>query len=77
MNGTVKMVNAEKGFGFIRPDRPVEPPAGNKGTDVFFHCTALPSKQDIDTIEVGARVSFDVESADDGRQRAANVQYID
>ncbi len=68
--GTIKMVNKDRGFGFIRPDG-----APSHGKDVFFHCSQLPNKNDIETLEDGQTVTFEQESAEDGRQRASNIQY--
>lgn len=63
MHGTIKMWNAEKGFGFISPEG---------GPDIFFHVTVLVG-DDWDP-EPGMRVTF-VEgvNAKDGRPRAEQV----
>jgi len=62
--GTIKKVVADRGFGFIRPNE--------RGGDVFFHCSALPQRSDIDQLEEGTAVSYDVENVD-GKTRAKNV----
>ena len=63
--GTLKMWNAERGYGFIADD------AG--GPDMFLHVSALQSAGiDPDNIRKGERLSFDVESTREGKTRAAN-----
>ena len=53
--GTLKMWNADRGFGFIGDD------AG--GPDVFLHVSALQSAGiDPDDIRKGERLTFDIES---------------
>jgi CspA family cold shock protein len=47
--GKVKMFNAERGFGFIRPD--------DGGDDIFFHVTAL---REGDEITKDVSVTFEV-----------------
>jgi cold shock protein len=65
--GTLKMWNAERGYGFIADD------AG--GPDMFLHISALQSSGiDPDNIKKGERLSFDVESTRDGKTRASNVR---
>ena len=70
-NGTVKKVVTERGFGFITPDRGE---GGGKKGDIFFHCSALPDRKDIDEMEEGARVSFELSEGSDGRERATDVR---
>ncbi|CAE8631005.1 unnamed protein product [Polarella glacialis] len=61
--GTVKMWNDEKGFGFIQPSDGSE--------DVFVHRTALDGS---DALEKGDNVSYDSEYDDrKGKTRAVNV----
>ena len=65
--GTLKMWNAERGFGFIAND------AG--GPDMFLHITALQSAGiDPDYLQKDERLSFDVESTRDGKTKASNVR---
>ena len=65
--GTLKMWNAERGFGFIGDD--------SGGPDIFLHVSALQSAGiDPDNIRKGERLSFDVESTREGKTRAANVR---
>jgi len=65
LRGKVKKVIADRGFGFIRP--------ADNGPDVFFHCTALPVKSDIDTLEEGVAVDYETEQTNDGKIRASRV----
>ena len=65
--GTLKMWNAERGYGFIADD--------SGGPDIFLHVIALLSAGiDPDKIRKGERLTFDVESTRDGRTRASNVR---
>jgi cold shock protein len=58
--GTLKMWNAERGYGFIADD--------SGGPDIFLHVRALQSASiDPDKIRKGERLTFDVESTRDGR----------
>jgi cold shock protein len=64
--GTLKMWNAERGFGFIADD------AG--GPDMFLHVSALQSAGiDPDDIRKGERLTFDVENTREGKTKASNV----
>ncbi len=65
MKGTVKMFNAEKGFGFIHSE---------EGQDVFFHYSAL-QMEGFKTATAGEKVEFDLEESDRG-PRAANIRKI-
>ena len=63
--GKVKFFDDEKGFGFI---------AGDDGTEVFLHASALPAGTD--TIKPGSRVEFGIA---DGRKvaQALSVRVIE
>lgn len=65
MKGTVKMFNAEKGYGFIHSE---------EGNDVFFHYSSL-IMDGFKTAEVGEKVEFDLEESDRG-PRAANIRKV-
>ncbi|HMM00407.1 MAG: cold shock domain-containing protein [Bacilli bacterium] len=65
MKGTVKMFNAEKGYGFIHSE---------DGKDVFFHYSSL-VMDGFKTAEVGEQVEFDLEQSDRGL-RAANIKKV-
>ena len=65
--GTLKMWNAERGFGFIADD------AG--GPDMLLHISALEAAGiDPDNLRKGDRRSFEVEGTHDGRTMAGNVR---
>lgn len=61
--GTVKAWNAGRGFGFLA--RPGGQP------DLFLHIKAFP--RDAPDPSIGDRITFDVETGPDGKQRAANA----
>ncbi|MCF0117037.1 MAG: cold shock domain-containing protein [Bacilli bacterium] len=65
MKGTVKMFNAEKGYGFIHTE---------DGKDVFFHYSAL-IMDSYKTATSGEEVEFEVEESDRG-PRAMNIKKI-
>lgn len=62
-SGTVKKIN-EKGFGFID---------SGQGKDVFFHATGMAEKGAFDNLQVGDRVSYEIDNSGD-RPRAINVR---
>ena len=66
--GTLKMWNADRGFGFILDE--------SGGPDIFLHISALQSAGiDPDNIRKGERLTFDVErDARSGKIKAANVR---
>ena len=66
MKGTVKMFNAEKGFGFIRTE---------DGKDVFFHYSSLLMGDQFKTAAPNEKVEFDVEETEKGL-RAINIKKI-
>lgn len=58
MTGTVKFFNAERGYGFIKPD--------DGGRDVFVHITAV-EQAGLKDLTEGQRVSYDVEPDKKGK----------
>jgi cold shock protein len=58
MTGTVKFFNAERGYGFIKPD--------DGGRDVFVHITAVERAGLKDLIE-GQRITFEIEPDKKGK----------
>lgn len=67
MTGTIKK-KTDRGFGFISVE--------GQEKDLFFHSSALVGVA-FDSLSEGATVSFEVETAADGRQSAKNVTLAD
>ena len=65
--GTLKTWNDDRGFGFIVPE------PGNQ--QLFVHISAFP--RDGRRPEIGERLSFALESGDDGKKRAVKVERLD
>lgn len=64
-SGTVKFFNAEKGYGFIKPD--------DGGVDIFVHVSAV-TRSGLSTLSEGEHVSFDVEPDRKGKgPKAVNI----
>ena len=64
-NGTVKLFNFDKGYGFIKPD--------SGGPDVFVHVSALQSSG-LDALNEGQRIAFDIEPDKKGKgPKAVNL----
>jgi cold shock protein len=63
MTGTVKIFDADRGFGFIVPD------AG--GTDLFVHITSLPDG--IDYLTEGQHVRFEEQPS---RRKAGKFEAV-
>jgi CspA family cold shock protein len=61
--GTVKWFNANKGYGFIKPE---------SGNDVFVHISAI---QDGGSLDEGQAVEFDITQGHKGFQ-AVNVRPL-
>lgn len=57
-SGTIKFFNGEKGYGFIKPD--------DGGRDIFVHITAL-EQAGLQTLDVGQRISFEIEPDKKGK----------
>ena len=65
MAGVVKFFNAERGYGFIKPD--------DGGRDVFVHITAV-EQAGMKSLNEGQRISFDVEPDKKGKgPKAVNL----
>ena len=61
----VKFFNAERGYGFIKPD--------DGGRDVFVHVTAV-ERAGLKSLTEGQRISFDVEPDKKGKgPKAVNL----
>jgi len=65
MEGTIKKLVSDRGFGFI---------STGQGKDVFFHGSGLVDAT-FDELEVGQTVSFEVEDSPRGA-RAKNVRVV-
>ena len=63
MQGTIKRVVRDRGFGFIR---------SSDGQEVFFHRNGL-QQMDFDSLKEGLTVEFEVEPSEKG-PRASNVR---
>ena len=65
MAGTVKFFNAERGYGFIKPD--------DGGSDVFVHVSAV-ERAGLKSLSEGQRLSFDLEPDKKGKgPKAVNL----
>jgi cold shock protein len=56
--GTVKFFNAEKGYGFIKPD--------DGGRDIFVHITAV-EQAGLTTLAEGQKIAFEIEPDKKGK----------
>lgn len=63
--GTVKFFNSDKGYGFIAPE--------DGGDDSFVHITAVQAAG-MQTLDKDQRVSYEVETGQNGKQAAVNLQ---
>lgn len=63
MQGTIKRLIRDRGFGFIR---------AQDGQEIFFHRTGL-QQLDFDSLKEGQSVEFDLERGEKG-PRAKNVR---
>jgi CspA family cold shock protein len=66
--GVVKFFNAEKGYGFIKPD--------DGGADIFVHVTAV-TRAGLPGLDQGQKISFEVEPDKKGKgPKAVNLVII-
>lgn len=64
--GTVKFFNAEKGYGFIKPD--------DGGRDIFVHITAVETAG-LRSLTEGQRISYEIEPDKKGKgPKAVDLQ---
>jgi CspA family cold shock protein len=63
MQGTIKRIIRDRGFGFIR---------SSDGQEIFFHRSSL-QQMNFDGLKEGETVEFEIERGDKG-PRAANVR---
>ena len=63
-SGKVKWFNPVKGYGFIEPE--------DGGKDVFVHVTAVRAAG-LETLKDDQAVTFEIETAEDGRQSATDI----
>lgn len=56
--GTVKFFNADKGYGFIKPD--------DGGRDIFVHITAV-EQAGLQTLNEGQRIAYEIEADKKGK----------
>ena len=67
MEGTIKRLNKERGFGFITPE-------GEDDKDVFFHRNDLVDV-DFNDLNEGDKVTFEKEASDKG-PKGVNVTLV-
>ncbi len=66
--GKVKFFNADKGFGFIRPD--------DGGDDVFVHITAV-QRSGLEGLKDDQAVTYELVEGRDGRMAAGELALAD
>jgi cold shock protein len=67
--GTIKFFNAERGYGFIKPD--------DGGRDLFVHITAV-AQAGLETLNEGQRVSYEIEPDKKGKgSKAVGVRLAE
>ena len=65
ITGTVKFFNADKGYGFIRPE--------DGSADAFVHISAV-ERAGMRTLDPDQRVSYELETDRRGKTSAVNLQ---
>ena len=65
ITGTVKIFNADKGYGFIAPE--------GGGNDAFVHISAV-ERAGMRTLDKDQRVSYELETDNRGKTSAVNLQ---
>lgn len=66
--GTVKFFNADKGYGFIKPD--------DGGRDIFVHITAV-ERAGLASLSEGQRVTYEIEPDKKGKGPKAVDLHVD
>lgn len=67
-NGTVKWFNPTKGFGFIEPE--------DGSSDAFVHISAV-ERAGLSTLNEGQKVSYELQSGQNGKSSAENLSVIE
>jgi cold shock CspA family protein len=67
MNGTIKKIAYDRGFGFLADE--------SDGKEYFFHRSGLDSAVNFEDLSVGARVEYTIEASDRG-PRAGRVRLV-
>jgi CspA family cold shock protein len=66
--GTVKFFNADRGYGFIKPD--------DGGRDIFVHITAV-ERAGLASLAEGQRVAYEIEPDKKGKgPKAVDLQVV-
>jgi CspA family cold shock protein len=65
--GTVKWFNAQKGYGFIKPQ--------SGGADVFVHVSAV-ERAGLDGLQEGQTLNYELEQGQRGRVSAVNLRPV-
>jgi len=65
--GTVKFFNADKGYGFIKPD--------DGGNDSFVHISAV-ERAGMATLQQDQRLSYEIETDRRGKLSAVNLEAV-
>ncbi len=66
--GTVKWFNSSKGFGFIQPE--------DGSNDAFVHISAV-ERAGLSGLEEGQKLSFELQTGQNGKSSAENLSVID
>ncbi|PHS79116.1 MAG: cold-shock protein [Rhodospirillaceae bacterium] len=66
--GTVKWFNPTKGFGFIEPE--------DGSSDAFVHISAV-EKAGLGTLNEGQKVSYELQSGQNGKSSAEDLKLVD
>lgn len=66
-SGIVKWFNAQKGYGFIRPE--------TGGNDVFVHISDV-ERSDMRELNDGDAVEYEITQQKDGRDKAVNLAIV-
>ena len=65
--GTVKLINATKGYGFIAPD--------DGGKDVFVHISAV-ERAGLTGLNDNQKIAYELQSGRDGRNSASDLKLL-
>jgi cold shock protein len=66
-SGTIKWFNAQKGYGFSRPD--------DGSNDVFVHISAV-EQAGLRGLNEGQKVNYDIQRGQQGKTSAVNLQAL-